>query len=358
MDYNYQNSSNSYGSEPDYYAMYTEKQIKTARGVFSRLHFSLLLYLIISFVAVLVSEIALILILGTEGAVNFLSKHTFMSWILNFVPVYAVAFPIFFLAVRNMKTIPQKKRKMSFAEFFSLFLITEFLMNVGSMIGNIFVEFFSAIKGGNVVDRTDELIASMPIWLTLAIVVIIGPAIEELIFRKLMIDRLSRYGNAVAIIVSSVSFGLFHGNFHQLFYATLSGLVFGFIYAKTRNVLYSFAMHATVNFFGSVAVTPIFDKLDALTEGLAAIQSGVEVEMGEFFKNLMIVGSYSIIQYAIIIAGAVMLYKFIKYRKYNFRDSWEYKLPRERTASIIVMNPGTLAYIIVSVLLCAYSIIM
>ena len=48
-------------------------------------------------------------------------------------------------------------------------------------------------------------------------------------FRKLIIDRMSIYGDKLAIIVSSIAFGLFHGNFYQIFYATLIGFILGYV---------------------------------------------------------------------------------------------------------------------------------
>ena len=356
MDYNY--NSYTQNGEPDYYEIYTRQQKKTARGVFSRFHLAIFLYLIISFLISLIVEIALILAFGTEGAIKFLSEHEYIAQLLSFLPAYIVSFPIFFIIVKKMKTMPVAKSKLRLSEFFSLFLIAELAMQVGGVIGNLFSEFFASIKGNAVPNYTSELISSMPIWLTIAIGVIIGPIIEELMFRKLMIDRLSRYGNKVAIIVSSVSFGLFHGNFYQFFYASLIGLVLGFIYTKTRNVLYTIAMHILVNFFGSVAVIPVIEKTDELYEMIESIEAGIEVNFSEFFANLMIIGSYSMIQYAMIVGGAIMLFKFIKRKKYKIRDVWEYKLPREEAAGIIIANPGTITFLVASALFFAYSIII
>ena len=356
MDYNY--NSYTQNSEPDYYEIYTRQQIKTAKSVFSRYHFALLIYLFITFAVSLAAEIAMLLTLGAEGTRDFLLRHEYISWLLNFLPMHLIAFPVFFLIVKGMKTMPAAKRKMKVSEFFSFFLIAELAMWAGGMIGNIFNGFFGTLKGEVVTDHTSEMISSMPMWLTLIIVVIVGPVIEELMFRKLMIDRLSRYGNTVAIIVSSVSFGLFHGNLYQFFYAALIGLVLGFIYAKTKNVLYPIAMHILVNFFGSVVPMPVLKRMDDLVEMMESINAGIEVNLPDFFANAMIVGSYSIIQYAMIIGGAFMLYKFFKHKKYKIRDSWEYKLPSEQAAGIIIANPGTIVFIVISILLFTYSIIV
>lgn len=357
MDYNY--NSYTQNSEPDYYEMYTKEQIKGAKSVFSRFHFALVMYIVISYVIAIIAEISMLVVLGgAEEMTAFLAEHEYVSWLLSFLPMYLIAFPVFFLIVWEMKTMPLEKSKMKASEFFSLFLIAQLAMWVGNVIGNSFNSFFASLKGDSVTDHTSELIDSMPVWLTLLIVVIVGPIIEELMFRKLMIDRLSRYGNTVAIIVSSVSFGLFHGNLYQFFYAALIGAILGFIYAKTRNVLYPIAMHILVNFFGSVVPMPVIEKMDEMFVMLESLEAGLEVNMANFIGSVMVVASYSIVQYAMLIGGGIMLYKFIKNKRYKIRDRWEYKLPREDAAGIIIATPGTIVFLVASILLFAYSIVI
>ena len=357
MDYNY--NSYTQNNEPDYYEAYKKEQSKEARGVFSRFHFALVMYLVVSYAVSIIAEVAMLVTLGSIKAMSeFLASHRYVSWLLSFLPMYIVALPIFLLIIWKMKKMTFERSKMKASEFFSLFLIAQLAMWVGNIIGNSFNSFFANIKGGDVTDHTGELIEAMPVWLTLLIVVVVGPIIEELMFRKLMIDRLSRYGNTVAIIVSSISFGLFHGNLYQFFYAALIGVILGFMYAKTRNVLYPIAMHILVNFFGSVVPTPVIEKLDSLFAMIESLEAGIEVNMSEFIGSVMVVASYSIVQYAMLIGGGIMLYKFIKNQKYKIRDSWEYKLPREDAAGIIVGNVGTVVFIAASVLLFAYSIII
>ncbi|MBE6644393.1 MAG: CPBP family intramembrane metalloprotease [Ruminococcaceae bacterium] len=357
MDYSYNSSYNQSG-EPDYYEVYTKAQTKIAKGVFSRFHAALLAYILSAYAISILAELVLLFTLGADGMTAFINNHVYVGWLLSFLPMYLFGLPVFYLIIKDMKTVQLEKTKMGAAEFFSMFLICQLCITVGSIIGNTLNNFFGVLKGSSVTDHTSELISSMPIWLTILVVVIIGPVIEELIFRKLMIDRLSRYGNTVAILVSAISFGLFHGNLYQFFYAALVGIVFGFMYAKTRNVIYPILMHVLVNFLGSVIPSLLTDRLNELITMMSSLYEGIEVDMSRFFKNLMIAGSYSAIQYAMIIGGAVMLYKFIRSKKYKIRDYCEYRLPLDRAANIIIVNAGSIAFLVISVILFAYSVIM
>lgn len=80
--------------------------------------------------------------------------------------------------------------------------------------------------------------------------------VEEFAFRGLVLGSLKKYGEGFAIIVSSVVFGLMHGNFEQMPFAFSVGLVLGFITIKTESLLIACAVHATNN-----AVSVIFDFL-------------------------------------------------------------------------------------------------
>ena len=102
------------------------------------------------------------------------------------------------------------------------------------------------------VNQVEEMIMDMSLWAVILSAVILAPIMEELIFRKLVLDRLAGYGPAVAMSVSALVFGLAHGNFYQFFYAFLLGLIFAYIYLRTGKVRYSMMLHMMVNFCGSV----------------------------------------------------------------------------------------------------------
>jgi len=360
MNENYGNNNfgyDGYTEEPDYYTLYTEQKTREARGVFSRCHLALFLYLLIPSVLVTVAEIIMISILGVDGTSKLLSDNMYLTWILGFAPSYLIGFPILYLLVRNVRTAPIKKSKMRISEFFVLFLIAEAVMTIGSLIGQSFNNFISAITGKEVVDYTSNLIAGSSIWLIIPVVVILAPIVEELIFRKLFMDRFSRYGNGIAIVVSALGFALFHGNFYQFFYALGLGMILGYVYAKTRNVIYPIVMHSIINFLGSVATLPVVERMDGFYEALEKIADGIEVDMARFLQDAMIIGSYTILQYAMLGAGIALLINYIKKRKFKLSGSWEFQIAKERRSNVLFVNAGTIAFFALSVTQILYTII-
>lgn len=353
---NFELKNDNRDSEPDYYAMYVQEKNKEAGRVFSRYHLSLFLFIVISYAVIIFSQIALILFLGKDRYTD-LMENIYVTWIFNIVSMYLIAFPIFVLLVKNMKTEKREKTKMGAGEFLSLLLIGEFLMFAGNLIGQFINNVISKLSGNEISNSLDELIDKSPVWILFAVTVIIGPIIEELMFRKLMIDRLSRYGDLLAIIVSSIGFGLFHGNFYQFFYAAMLGFILGYIYSKTRNIKYSILMHMIINFMGSVAVLPLLDILEEFTEMSNVLIEGGKIDYQAFVQNLFVIASYSVIQYTLYIAGAAILVIYISRKLFKFEKKCEYSLPKEKRVGTVLLNVGTILFLVSSIAVFAVNIL-
>jgi membrane protease YdiL (CAAX protease family) len=76
---------------------------------------------------------------------------------------------------------------------------------------------------------------------------ILGPILEEIIFRHGIHRTLSRSNLIIAYVVSSLSFGIAHGNLIQGTYAGILGFVLAFILTNTDNLLYPIIVHMTIN---------------------------------------------------------------------------------------------------------------
>ena len=335
---------------------YRSLMIKDARRDFSRFHFGILLYIASAYAVSIIVDAMLLIFAG--DSYESVTGNIYFQWVMGVLPMYAIGLPLLCVTVRRMPKTRLQRSKMSVSEFLIVFLIAQALMSVGNTIGTTLNGFFGAIKGDEITNSTSELIENSPIWLTIVIAVIIGPIIEEFIFRKLMIDRLSRYGATVAIVVSGISFGLFHGNFYQFFYAALLGMLLAFVTIKTGNWLYSVALHVIINFFGSVVALPFVEMAEEFTAGLEALEAGSEINARAFLTSAIAIISYSMIQYAMIIAGAVFIAVAIKNKWYRLKTAAEVNIPKEDVASAVILNVGTMLYLGVSLLLFALSVIL
>ena len=81
---------------------------------------------------------------------------------------------------------------------------------------------------------------------------LVGPVVEEVVFREAIIGQMTRCGAKpwIAILVSSLMFGLVHANPAQIPFAMIVGVILGVIYVKTGNVVVTSIIHIINNGIG------------------------------------------------------------------------------------------------------------
>ena len=325
-------SANYSSKDIDYYDEYLNDSASLARRAYSRYALSLVIFNVITYVAQSASLFILTLILGSDKAYALITGNIYVNYILSFVPMYLVAFPLFYLMVKNMRVMKRVRGRMKITDFLATFFISQGVMMVGDIIGTVLNKFISVFVKNEVQNPVDELVEETPIWLIILVVVIIGPIIEELMFRKLMIDRLSPYGTVGAIIFSSVTFGLFHGNLYQFFYAAMLGVILGYIYAKTGKLRYSVLLHMLINLFGSAL-------------GMLVLK---------YFTQFIVL--YGLMQYAIAGLGIALLIFVFKTNRARIENLRIYRVPDAKLAEVSVFNVGTLVFLAASIILFASNI--
>ena len=77
--------------------------------------------------------------------------------------------------------------------------------------------------------------------------VMVPALVEEFACRGLLLGSLKKYGEGFAVFTSAIVFGIMHGNFEQMPFAFLVGMVLGFITIKSGTVWIAVAVHAFNN---------------------------------------------------------------------------------------------------------------
>lgn len=342
MNYGYYN--------PDGWSNFTIDNEKEARGRFSRFFLAVFIFMITAYAVSYGIQFGVILIYGKD-AYSALANTWWFSWLIQIISMYVIAFPIFLLITRGMKSVFRAKSKLKFTEFLQIFLVSQAGMMAGNLLGNAINSVLYSLFGFDIsASQTDKLITDSPIWVVLIVAVIIGPIIEEIIFRKVLMDKLGMYGDRLAIIVSAVSFGIFHGNISQCFYAMILGLVLAYVYSKTANIIYPIILHMLVNFFGAfiplLFLSPL-EELMALYEKLLEEIPLTELETFRLSQLTTLSGIFVFIEMALPVAG---LFIFFKKRHTIFvSDRCEICIPKENRASIIMLNVGAILFAIMIV---------
>ncbi len=99
----------------------------------------------------------------------------------------------------------------------------------------------------------DDMEQSPYIWTLLAIA-IVGPIVEEIMFRGLIYRSLEKAIETpwIPIVISGVMFGVWHGSFIQGVYTAILGIILAYYYKKTRSLFLVIMVHIINNFLSTL----------------------------------------------------------------------------------------------------------
>ena len=184
----------------------------------------------------------------------------------------------------------------------------------------------AVIKGSEVTNPLVNMLeGSNWIW-SLIFAGILSPIIEEMMFRGVMLNKLSRYGDKVAIITTAILFGLFHANFSQFFYAVALGMIFAYVALKTGTIKYSIILHIVVNIMGGVILpAAIGDGSNIVVAGcvglvllvlliknrknISLLDGEIKLEKGTAFKTIW--GNVGMVLFTVICLVSMIAVLFI-----------------------------------------------
>jgi membrane protease YdiL (CAAX protease family) len=97
----------------------------------------------------------------------------------------------------------------------------------------------------------DTLTGNRPI-LEIALIVIMAPLIEEIVYRGAVLRRLlgMKLFAPAAVCLQALLFGVIHANMVQGIYAFAVGIVMGAVYVWSKSIWAPLAMHVTFNLTG------------------------------------------------------------------------------------------------------------
>ena len=170
--------------------------------------------------------------------------------ILMFTVPFIIMFRANGMRISNLVSLKKPQRGNRVAMYFIGVAFCAFA-NIATSMASQFFQFFGIEYN---VDFGESPKGFFGFLLCLFATVVTPALVEEFAFRGLVLGSLRKYGDGFAVLVSSILFGLTHGNFEQIPFAFLVGLALGFIAVKTNSLLLAMAVHATNNF-----VSVIFD---------------------------------------------------------------------------------------------------
>ena len=277
------------------------------------------------FVSMILVNIIQVVFFGIIGVVNQeLLSAPWINYAGIAISFYLIGFPVFYLMIKNLPEEEKRESKtLGVFEVIKICFMSYSIVYIVNFLTNLFMMLIAVIKGSEVTNPLVNMLeGSNWIW-SLIFAGILSPIIEEMMFRGVMLNKLRRYGDKVAIITTAILFGLFHANFSQFFYAVALGMIFAYVALKTGTIKYSIILHIVVNIMGGVILP-------------AVIGDG---------SNIVAVGCVGLALLAIVIVGLVLL---IKNRKNISLLDGEIKLEKGTAFKTIWVNVGMILYVVIS----------
>jgi len=174
----------------------------------------------------------------------------------------------------------------------------------------------------SVIEPPTNIISAL---IMVVLLVVVAPIFEEILVRGIIYDALKPYGCGIAIIFSSVLFGLMHGSLYMLFYTTALGFALGYVRYATNSLFVVTILHAIIN---SVAAGYLFlSSLSEITNG--------ENRLINTFLSL-----YGLAMLVLVIVGVIAFIRRIPViRRYRIDNPWNEISAGRKTAIFFTSIP-------------------
>lgn len=268
-----------------------------------------------------------------------------MALIFSVLPMYLLGLPALIWLLKRIPGEAPSPHSMKPGHFLQGYIICVPLMYGSNLIGLLLTSLIGTLKGSPVENQVSTILDHTNLGLIFLVTVICAPLYEEYIFRKLLVDRAIKYGKGLAVLLSGLMFGLFHGNLNQFVYTTLLGMFFAFIYVNTGKIRYTVGLHMLTNFMGGVASTWLVRQIDleviTMLEQVGASEEQIMSVYMENLPGLVMFGAFFLLIICLGIAGLVLL---VLHRKKFLLPREESDVPKGKTFAWVLCNPGMLLF--------------
>ncbi len=271
-----------------------------------------------------------VMLLLSRFAPTLIENSTFLN-LLSMAVQYGAALPISASILCRLPKDTNPSEKLGARSWLFGLCVAFTFMSVGNTVGQFIISLLEAGLGRAITNPVESTATAASFIENFIFFVLLAPIIEELVFRKLICDRLLPLGEGYAIFLSAAIFGLIHGNLHQFFYAFLTGMLFSAVYVKTGRIRYTLIYHMIINFLGGVlvpwavgALEPIMteEMMARLTEAMQsadpAVLEAMSSELMPYMLPVLAFTAYELLFSLLSIVGVFVLFRSM--RKFKPRE--------------------------------------
>ncbi|MED4228207.1 type II CAAX endopeptidase family protein [Neobacillus cucumis] len=194
------------------------------------------------------------------------------------VPIYligsfSIALIIILIILRKEMNTRRLDERGSPLGYSAIWAVLGIFLALFAQYAAAMIESLLGVKMGS--ENTQDILKIIEI-MPLAIIVtsIIGPILEEIVFRKIIFGALyKRFNFFISALISSVVFALAHMEpVHILLYSAM-GFTFAFLYVKTNRIIVPIFAHVSMNTMVVLVQYVYKDDIDRLRREAEAVQN-------------------------------------------------------------------------------------
>ena len=305
---------------------------------------------------------------GVDGLLSLPSSFkNLVYYAMMFIPAYLIGVSLLYAMLNRIKSnVPGRATMTGSAWAYTLFIIV-FLVYIGNLIGVVLMNFVAGLNGTSPVSSLDTMMGETGIFTQIIFVVILAPIVEELCFRKFLIDKIGVYGERNAMILSGLIFALFHGNIYQFFYAFFLGVIFSYIYIRSGKIKYTIALHCIVNFFGGALPSLLMKTVDLVKVSELEEELKKATEMGNSKKimelvaqiytpQFMLLAFYLFFMFIAFLVGLILFIRLISNKKI-YLDGNGTPMTRSEVKKVTYGNVGMIVFIVLGIAVTILSMV-
>ena len=245
-----------------------------------------------------------------------------------------------------------EKGKFSILDFFKFMVISFPLMYAGSILGTVLSFLFTK---GNATNSVNKLFSDFSI-VNIIIIVAVAPVLEELVFRKFIIDRTAVYNEKCAVLFSALCFSLFHVNLFQSFYTFAVGLIWGYVYVRSGKIHYTIIMHSVMNLFGGVISPLVLSLIDVeKLQEISKSASPSPEQLSEILVPILLNLVLFFFIFSMIVFGIVLMIITLVKKQIRFLPGRQ-QLKKGDGKKALFLNPGVIVFICLTLAMTAINL--
>lgn len=203
------------------------------------------------FVASIIVTFAVGMTQGISTVEATASSGNFVA-LMSIIGICGGALMMFVLRGKKLITtdITYFNEKIKIRDLFMI-VVLMFAVQAVTSIGGMLIELFLQIFGFSMLDDYADSIGMLNTVLGTVYIVLVGPVVEEVIFRAGIMRSLERYGVNFAIILSSIIFGAYHIFIYQGCFAFMLGILLAYV-AQRFSIKWAILLHILNNLYSVV----------------------------------------------------------------------------------------------------------